>query len=398
MSDIFISYAREDERRVKPIVQHLQQMGWRVFWDRNIPPGQSWDEYIEQHLEASRCVVVVWSKHSVGSRWVKAEAEEAKNRNILVPLLLDKVKLSLGFRYIQAADLTSWNHDDITHPQFRACIDAIACMVPQSGPLEPASPDVLVTPVEPPASRPQLPENFVLIRGGQFSMGSPEDEYGHQDNESLHEVKVSDFAICRYTVTVGEYLEFTEEVKINYDGGTEGDRYPLVNVSWNDAVAYCRWLSEKRGELFRLPTEAEWEYACRGGTTTPFSTGENLTTDEANYNGNYPYRNNPKGKYRKATVPVESFEPNSYGLYNMHGNVREWCGDWYGEKYYEECRKKGVVENPQGPKEGSYRVLRGGGWRYNARHCRSAYRYYVNPGYRSYGVGFRLVFVPQFKG
>ena len=228
-------------------------------------------------------------------------------------------------------------------------------------------------------------------------MGSPESEEGHQNDETRHKVTLSDFAICKYEVTVGEYLEFVKETKRTFpDTPGVGDHYPVVNVSWNDAVAYGEWLTKKQGDgAFRLPTEAEWEYACRAGTTTPFSTGENLTTDQANYNGNFPYRNYPKGAYREKTVPVDSFQPNGYGLYNMHGNAWEWCHDWYGSEYYSECLKKGVVENPQGPSTGSARVLRGGSWYYYALRCRSAYRGSADPGYRLSLVGFRLVFVPQ---
>ena len=173
-----------------------------------------------------------------------------------------------------------------------------------------------------------------------------------------------------------------------------GDHYPVVGVSWDDAVAYGEWLSKKTGRKFRLPTEAEWEYACRAGEKTPFNTGENLTTDQANYDGNYPYNGNAKGEYRQKTVAVESFEPNKWGLYNMHGNVWEWCSDWFGGKYYDECKASGTVTNPAGPSTGSDRVLRGGGWGSNAGRCRSATRDWSSPGLRSDLVGFRLVFVP----
>jgi formylglycine-generating enzyme required for sulfatase activity len=301
-------------------------------------------------------------------------------------------------------------------------------------------------------SMPPLPENFVPIKGGTFMMGSPESEADRSSNELQHEVKVSDFAMCRYAVSVGDFKLFmkesgylTDAEKENWSyvwngkewGKKEGVNWrhdvagneraeteynhPVLHVSWNDAVAYCVWLSKKQGiGTFRLPTEAEWEYACRaidqalltiegipvtidgdpnsfGTTSTPFNTGENLTTDQANYDGNYPYRNYPKGEYRQKTVPVDAFKPNGYGLYNMHGNVWEWCSDWYDEKYYDECKKSGVEENPQGPDKGSSRVLRGGSWINNARYCRSASRSNDNPGLRYYYVGFRLVFVPQFS-
>ena len=121
---------------------------------------------------------------------------------------------------------------------------------------------------------------------------------------------------------------------------------------------------------------------------------ENLTTVQANYNGNYPYKDNRKGKYIGKTIPVGSYQPNAWGLYDMHGNVWEWCRDWYGEKYYDECKKQGTVENPVGPQTGSSRVVRGGGWYNYAQNCRSAYRSSGSPSRRLNFIGFRLVFVP----
>jgi formylglycine-generating enzyme len=284
----------------------------------------------------------------------------------------------------------------------------------------------------------KVPPNFVRIPAGEFAMGSPEGEVGRAEakelyqkynidySETQHQARVSEFYLCKYAVTLVEFKKFIEESGyktdaekansssiwdgkewkdkegINWRHGVSGTErppeeynHPVLHVSWNDTVAYCKWMSEKTGKKFRLPTEAEWEYACRAGTTTPFNTGENLTTDQANYDGNYPYSNNPKGDYLEKTVAVDTFAPNAWGLYNMHGNVYEWCSDWYGGLYYDECKAKGVVENPAGPETGSYRVLRGGHWYGNAGYCRSAYRYYgFTPDYRSYYAGFRLAFVP----
>ncbi|TLU87502.1 MAG: formylglycine-generating enzyme family protein [Chlorobium sp.] len=276
----------------------------------------------------------------------------------------------------------------------------------------------------------QAPQNFVLIRGGEFTMGSPENEVGHQPNETQHQVKVSDYYMSKYEVTFAEFKRFIAEshyltdaekdskdngswildgneakkvAGVNWRHGVSGKErtpaeanHPVVHVSWNDAIAYCQWLSEKTGKWYRLPTEAEWEYACRAGSRTPFNTGENLTTAQANYDGNYPYNNNRKGQYRAKTVAVESFAPNRFGLYNMHGNVWEWCDDVYGEKYYDECKAKGLVENPAGPapETGSFRVFRGGSWRIIAEPCRSANRGGSTPGHRDGIIGFRLVFVP----
>jgi formylglycine-generating enzyme required for sulfatase activity len=254
---------------------------------------------------------------------------------------------------------------------------------------------------------------MVAVKGGTFTMGSPLSETDREDNETPHRVTLSDFSIGQFEVTVQQYLQFADDTKGNYpqwlEAGHEynvetgkNDYYkqlgysrtahnlPVVGVSWNDAVAYCQWLSQKTGKTYRLPTEAEWEYACRAGTTTPFNTGENLTTDQANYNGNYPYKNFPKGKYRGKTTPVGSFAPNAWGLYDMHGNVWEWCSDWYAADYY----KNSPAQNPKGPASGTLRVLRGGSWCNGGQFCRSANRDYNAPDDRNYSRGFRLVFVP----
>jgi len=396
--NIFISYAYKDVERVRPIANELEKMGWGVFWDHKIPPGIKWPGYLKEKLDKSHCVLVVWSRDSINSNWVHAEVDEAQKRNILIPVLLDAVEPPFGFSHIHTADLSDWNND-IAHPQFKQCIEAINSKIP--------------------------PRNFVRIPTGEFAMGSPEGEVDRSSNETQHQVKVSEFYLSKYAVTLAEFKQFIDESGyqtdaekennseiwngeewenkegVNWRHGVSGneraseeENHPVLHVSWNDAVAYCKWMSNKTGKSFRLPTEAEWEYACRAGTTTPFNTGENLTTAQANYNGNYPYNNNQKGKYRENTVPVDSFEPNAWGLYNMHGNVWEWCRDWYEGKYYEECKENATVENPAGPETGSYRVLRGGGWRSNAWYCRSADRSSGAPGHRSDYVGFRLVFVP----
>ena len=274
------------------------------------------------------------------------------------------------------------------------------------------------------------PANYVLIRGGEFTMGSPEGEPGRAEttafwqklgiaySETQHKVRLSNFSMSKYAVSVAEFKRFVEasgyrtdaekagfsfifsngeEKKadgVNWHCGVSGsvrpqseENHPVLHVSWNDAVAYCKWLSAKTGKHFRLPTEAEREYACRAGSRTAFNTGTNLTVQQANFVDD-------QRQWRSGTVPVDSFAPNAWGLYNMHGNVWEWCSDWYGGTYYDDCKSKGTVINPAGPATGSIRVLRGGGWGSSAGYCRSAYRGRGTPGYRGVLVGFRLVFVP----
>ena len=232
--------------------------------------------------------------------------------------------------------------------------------------------------------------DMVYIKEGTFMMGSPTNEKDRESDETQHQVSLSGFYIGKYTVTFDQYDAFctaTNRSKPNDNGWGRGKR-PVINVNWIDANAYCNWLSQKTGKTYRLPTEAEWEYACRAGTTTPFNTGNNLTTAQANYDGNYPYNNNSKGIYRAKTLAVGSFAPNAWGLYDMHGNVWEWCNDWYG------TYSSGSQTNPQGPNSGSGRVLRGGSWYFDAWFCRSAFRNSINPDSRINNNGFRVVLVP----
>jgi len=196
-----------------------------------------------------------------------------------------------------------------------------------------------------------------------------------------HQVTLSGFKMSKYAVTFAQYDAFCEATgrsKPSDDGWGRGNR-PVINVSWNDATDFAQWMG------CRLPTEAEWEYACRAGTSTPFNTGDCLSTAQANYNGNFPYSNCIKGSYFERTQPVGSYAPNAWGLFDMHGNVWEWCSDWYGS--YSSFHQT----NPTGPASGSNRVLRGGSWNYLGTACRSAYRINFEPSTRFNGSGFRLV-------
>jgi formylglycine-generating enzyme required for sulfatase activity len=226
---------------------------------------------------------------------------------------------------------------------------------------------------------------LVLIPAGEFMMGSPENETGCSVDEGpRHRVKITKpFYMGEYLVTQAQYGTVME-VNPSY---FEGESNPVEMVSWNDATEFCRRLSQKSGMTIRLPTEAEWEYACRAGTTTPFNTGETISTNQANYNGNYTYGNGHQGEWRRKPVAVGSFAANGFGLYDTHGNVWEWCQDWYGSY------PAGEVVDPQGPATGQWRVLRGGSWNGMAADCRSAYRRRNDLALRYVydGVGFRVV-------
>ena len=254
------------------------------------------------------------------------------------------------------------------------------------------------------------PENFVLIKGGTFEMGSPDTEAWRSDDEIQHTVTVSDFYMSMYEVTQAEYTELTGSNPSSFSG----DTLPVETVSWLDAIHYCNARSELEGlrpaysiegqtvtwdrsaEGYRLPTEAEWEYACRTGTTTPFNTENSISAEEANYYGHYPYQiednyfsqdnlDTKPGEYRQTTVEVSSFSPNGWGLYNMHGNVGEWVWDYYGSYVTEK------QNNPTGTDTGTLRVYRGGGWNDFAKNMRSAYRAAMAEDKSSFNIGIRLV-------
>ena len=284
--------------------------------------------------------------------------------------------------------------------------------------------------------------DFVLIPAGTFTMGSPEDEYGRFDNETQHTVTLTTpFYVSATEVTNQQYVDLAQwaydqgyctatswglqdaldgsteqlldldggDCEISFSGGVftvdpGTEDHPVLEVTWYGSVAYCDWLSLNEGLPraydhatwecnghdpynavgYRLLTEAEWEYACRAGTQTPFNTGECLDAGtEANYEGDGPYPGCPSGPYEGWTVPVRNYPANGLGLYEMHGNLSEFCNDWYGAYGGDET-------DPPGPAVGSSRVHRGGHWDIYAQYCRSAVRGYASPGFSVDYFGFRL--------
>ncbi len=226
---------------------------------------------------------------------------------------------------------------------------------------------------------------MVKIPGGSFMMGSPDIELERYSDESpQHPVTVPSFFMGKFAITQAQYKAVMGSNPANFKGANR----PVEQVSWNDAVEFCRKLSEQTEYTYRLPSEAEWEYASRAGTTTPFYFGETITPDLANYNGNYAYGEGVKGIYRGQTTDIGAFPPNAFGLHEMYGNVWEWCEDcWH--KNYEGAPNDGRAWVTDGNSE--KRVLRGGSWDYNPRNCRSAARDHVVAGIRVNHIGFRVV-------
>jgi formylglycine-generating enzyme required for sulfatase activity len=237
---------------------------------------------------------------------------------------------------------------------------------------------------------PDCPE-MVIAPAGSFTMGSPKNEPEHQSDESQHKVTIAKpFAVGRFSVTFAEWDACVAGggcggYKPSDEGWGRADR-PVINVNWDDAQAYVKWLSRKTGRRYRLLSEAEREYAARAGTSTPFWWGASITPEQANYNGNYTYNGGGKGEYRERTLPVESFEPNPWGLYQVHGNVYDWVEDCYHDNY------------TGAPSDGSAwttgeckaRVLRGGSWDLDPQVLRAAYRVSFDPRFRLIAWGFRV--------
>ncbi|MEW6497794.1 MAG: formylglycine-generating enzyme family protein [Cyanobacteriota bacterium] len=238
---------------------------------------------------------------------------------------------------------------------------------------------------------------MVAIPEGSFVMGSPEDEPERSSNESpQHTVTLKSFFLGKYPVTQAQWKAVAALPQVNRElnpdlSSFKGENRPVETVSWYDAIEFCDRLSQKTGRQYRLPSEAEWEYACRAGTTTSFHFGETITPELANYDGEYTYGAGVKGDYREETTPVGSFGvANAFGLYDMHGNVWEWCADQWHENY-EGAPTDGRAWLDENDNYNQIRVLRGGSWNNNPRLCRSASRINGDAGYWYDPFGFRVV-------
>ena len=236
---------------------------------------------------------------------------------------------------------------------------------------------------------------MVFVPAGAFRMGS---DSGDPDERPAHHVKITrPFYMGKYEVKVSEFRAFVEDTGHKTQAENAGkdanwrdagfpqtEQDPVVYVSWGDASTFCRWAG------LEFPTEANWEYACRAGTMTPFHSGRTISTDQTNCNGQPTYGNPRPGVYRRKTVAVGTFPPNAWGLHDMHGNVWEWCGDFFDEQYY----STSPLEDPPGPSSGPYHVLRGGSWRNLPIVCSSANRHFFYPSYVDDRTGFRVALGP----
>jgi len=449
MPKIFISYRRQDSSgETTHIYEYLEKQFGRdqVFMDVDtIPPGVDFRKHL--HAAVARCDVVLavigrdWLKrHGLfGKRrldhprdFVRIEIEAALQRDIrLIPVLVrDAAMPGPGDLPASIRDLAFRNAVQVRAGRdFRIdisrLIQALEAVTPQPeaptpAPPRPEEPPAEAPPDVPPTASPAKPATvtssqtrtasrpmveppvpsppaeaaqagevitnsigikMVLIPAGEFLMGSPDsDEDADTWEKPQHRVKITrPFYLGVYPVTQEEY----ERVMGKNPSDFKGDRQrPVETVSWNDAAEFCRRLSEKEGKTYRLPTEAEWEYACRAGRTTKWCFG-----DSQSQLADYAWYDDNSGG---TTHPVGEKKPNAWGLYDMHGNVYEWCDDWYDEDYY----SASPAADPKGPDSTAYRVLRGGSWDFDPWVTRSADRGWDAPDDRSLYFGFRLARTP----
>jgi formylglycine-generating enzyme required for sulfatase activity len=394
MSDIFISYASEDRGTAQLLAQVLAAQGWTVWWDPKIPPGKTYDEVIEEALDNSRCVVVLWSKVSASKRWVKTEAAEGNRRRILIPALIeDNVKIPLEFRLIEAARLTDWRGAQSGHGEFDNFVVAIQELLGKpakvtEATLVVAQPSVIKAEryapgtifqdtLEDGSSGPEM----VVIPAGSFHMGDIHG-LGRDDEKPVHTVHIRNpFVLGRYHVTLDEYDKYARLTRreLPTDCGWGRGRRPVISVSWDDAVEYSKWLSTQTGKPYRLPTEAEWEYAARSGGKDEIWSGTSDEKQLVHY-----------ARFSKTqTAPVGNRKPNGIGLYDMSGNVWEWVEDCWHENY-NGAPIDGFAWLKDGGGDCGRRVIRGGSWNFTPVYLRSSSRLWYLADLRDSFIGFRL--------
>lgn len=388
MADVFVSYSRQDEAKARAISQALKQRGFSVWMDLELLPGEEFSRAIQRVIGSAGAVVVLWSPHSVESDWVLAEANLARQRKRVVPVLLEQVEIPLPFSMIHAADLRNWD-GSAGHPGFamlEAGVRQCLAMPPAEPPVPPRSkfraPAAIAAAVVllaaaaffavsrrgPRAGDTRLNERdgltYVWVPPGEFMLGcSPGDSECRPEEKPAHKVEVAGFWLGQTEVTQAAWTRVVKTDPSKFKGA---DR-PVEQVSWQDASAYC---AQAGG---RLPTEAEWEYAARAGSraATPGPIGQ-VAWYAANGDG--------------TTHPVRTKAQNAWGLHDMLGNVWEWTADWFGD-YLPDAQS-----NPVGPARGTSKVMRGGSWHNYDGIVRVSYRDADARENTSAEVGFRCAF------
>lgn len=390
MANIFLSYAREDIDKIKLLATALKQQGWSVFWDSALLAGQDFHDQIEQEIDKAGCMIVAWSAASRKSAWVKGEAIIGERRSILVPIKFDLVDPPINFISLHTENFANWN-GDINSDEFNKLLRAVESKIRTGS----ASSKLETGPVATPSQNLSkqgsktsivskliyIEPKMVLVPAGYFEMGSNV----ISNERPIRTVKVANsFSIAKYPVTFNEFDLFVNAMnqKIPSDEGWGRGNRPVINVSWMDASAYATWLSEVSGKAYRLPSEAEWEYAVRAGSKELYLWGNSAI--EA---GIFAwFANNSEQK----THPVGEKKPNSWELHDMVGNVWEWVEDCWHKTYTEAPTDASAWRTPH--KNNAFqRTLRGGSFRDTQEALRSSRRYALLPFLSNSSIGFRLV-------
>ncbi|MCA2907809.1 SUMF1/EgtB/PvdO family nonheme iron enzyme [Microcystis sp. M042S1] len=437
---IFLAHASEDKPAVLALHERLKQAGYKPWLDKkDLIPGQNWRSVIPKAIADSQLFIACLSQRSIAKQgFVQREfkmalnqyADRPPNSIYLIPLRLDECDIpdlrqeEYGLNLRDLHWLDYWEEDGFE--QLERAITYQFKLEPE----EPKKP-VIVTPplsvfnfeiVRVNAKGEQINKEskqsqyfsedlgngitleMVAIPGGTFLMGTEDEEIeklvkkfnweGFRRERPQHEVTVPPFFMGKYPITQAQWQAIAATAKIDNDLETnpskfKGDELPVESVNWYQATEFCKRLSRETKREYRLPSEAEWEYACRAGTTTPFYFGETITGELANYDASNTYAEEAKGEYRQQTTPVGQFPPNAFGLYDMHGNVWEWCADTWHDNY-DGAPRDGSVWTENGDDNRS--LLRGGSWYDYPDYCRSAYRStYNRRDNNSINLGFRVV-------
>ena len=419
---LFISYSRADRKwvdRLQMVIRPLvRSHGLRLWDDSQIEPGDKWREEIETALATAKVALLLVSTDFLASEFVNNSelpqllkaAEEEGMRILWVPLWPSLVRFTPIQEYQPVLDpgrpLAAMSRVKREEALVTIALAIEKALAPRqdSPPGEGAKTRGERRSLQVERSQEQLGVGVALtlvkIPAGTFLMGSPENEPQRLDSEGpQHEVTLCSFIMAQTPITQAQWRAVAGWQKVERDlkpdpSMFKGPNRPVERVSWFDAVEFCRRLSQRTGKRYGLPSEAQWEYACRAGSPTPFHFGATLTPELANYDGNDTYGDGPKGTYREQTTDVASFLANAWGLHDLHGNVWEWCEDHWHATY-------DIAPGDDQPWlipaaiDGVPRLLRGGSWDCFPAGCRSAFRLCFPPNFRSFNIGFRVCCLPQ---
>lgn len=414
MADVFISYKREDRPRVEKIADMVEAAGFSVWWDDRIGPQAEWDTQIEQAINTSRAVIVLWTPLSVESKWVRAEAHNANDRNCLVPAILQPCDIPIAFSLNQTVDLSDWD-GDTQNRQWKKMMAWVEDIVRAGQDSQDAGAqtvtsrhgvvgktktgediiDGAVVTARTPGGTvfsdgDQLPVMRV-IPAGTFAMGAASEDLAAQPSETpQHMVNIgAPYALGLYPVTQNQWQFVMAGSDLDYDlvldSELPGDA-PVTNISWDLAKYFAHRLSQKSGEIYRLPSEAEWEFACRAGTMGPFGHQRPFGPDIANYDSGLSFDGSETKPSLGHPSPVGTFPLNPFGLGDMHGNVREWVEDTWHDNYT--GAPLGELAWTEG--HSPMRVVRGGGWIDGPDILRSSARTRATQKDAAPFIGFRI--------